>query len=48
MGFLNEVCARPPSEKPTILLVVGYPKPDCQVPVHGGVKKPLTEIVTWL
>ena len=48
MGFLNEVCARPPSEKPTILLVVGYPKPDCQVPVHGGVKKPLNEITSWL
>lgn len=48
MGFLNEICARPPSEKPTILLVVGYPKLGCRVPVHGGVKKPLADIATWL
>ena len=48
MGFLNEICQRPLQEKPVILLVVGYPKPDCQVPVHGGVKKPLDQIVQWL
>jgi nitroreductase len=48
MGFLNEICARPRSEKPTILLVVGYPKAGCQVPVHGGRKKPLAEIASWL
>ena len=48
MGFLNEICGRPASEKPVILLVVGYPKPGCQVPVHGGVKKPLDQIAQWL
>ena len=48
MGFLNEICERPSNEKPSILLVVGYPKPGCQVPVHGGLKKPLAEIATWL
>ncbi|MBC7767152.1 MAG: hypothetical protein H7124_00005 [Phycisphaerales bacterium] len=48
MGFLNEVCGRPPSEKPIILLVAGYPKADCQVPAFGGVKKPLAEISSWL
>jgi nitroreductase len=48
MGFLNEICARPASEKPVILLVAGYPKPGCQVPVHGGVKKPLAQIAQWL
>lgn len=48
MGFLNEICARPASEKPVILLVVGYPKAGCQVPVHGGVKKPLAQIAQWL
>jgi iodotyrosine deiodinase len=47
MGFLNKLCGRPSSEKPAILLVVGYPKPGCQVPVHGGVKKPLHEISHW-
>ncbi|MCG3188762.1 MAG: hypothetical protein LKCHEGNO_00918 [Burkholderiaceae bacterium] len=48
MGFLNEVCERPASEKPVILLVVGYPKPGCLVPVHGGIKKPLDQIACWL
>lgn len=48
MGFLNTICGRPPSEKPVILLVVGYPKADCQVPAYGGVKKPLAEISSWL
>ncbi|MBI3368147.1 MAG: nitroreductase family protein [Burkholderiales bacterium] len=48
MGFLNEICGRPASEKPVILLVVGYPAPGCQVPVHGGIKKPLDQISAWL
>ncbi len=48
MGFLNRICGRPPSEKPVILLVTGYPKADCQVPVYGGVKKPLAKIAAWL
>ncbi|MGM9516879.1 nitroreductase family protein [Roseateles sp. DB2] len=48
MGFLNGLCRRPDNEKPVILLVVGYPKPGCQVPVHGGLKKPLAQISTWL
>ena len=48
MGFLNEICGRPPSEKPSILLVVGYPKPGCRVPVAGGIKKPLERFVEWL
>lgn len=48
MGFLNEVCERPASEKPMILLVVGYPKAGCLVPVHGGIKKPLGQIAHWL
>ena len=48
MGFLNEICDRPAWEKPTILLVVGYPRTDCRVPVHGGLRKPLEEISSWL
>jgi iodotyrosine deiodinase len=48
MGFLNEICARPSWEKPTILLVVGYPAADCRVPHHGGLRKPLDEISSWL
>ncbi|MBB3017179.1 nitroreductase [Microvirga lupini] len=48
MGFLNEICGRPETEKPYILLVVGYPAEDCRVPVYGGVKKPLETIASWL
>lgn len=48
MGFLNEICRRPESEKPYILLVVGYPASDCLVPRHGGIKKPLDQISSWL
>jgi len=48
MGFLNQICARPSAEKASILLVVGYPKAGCKVPVHGGIKKPLEGIAAWL
>lgn len=48
MGFLNEICGRPESEKPNILLVVGYPAENCLVPRHGGIKKTLDEISSWL
>ena len=48
MGFLTELCGRPAHEKPVVLLVVGYPRPGCQVPVAGGIKKPLEAIAQWL
>lgn len=32
MGFLNELLDRPKNEMPYLLLVVGYPAADCQVP----------------
>jgi iodotyrosine deiodinase len=48
MGFLIEVCGRPETEKPYILLVVGYPAKGCTVPVYGGIKKPLEQIASWL
>lgn len=32
MTFLRELCGRPKSEKPFVLLPVGYPSDDCQVP----------------
>ena len=48
MNFLNEICARPAHEKPSILLVAGYPAPGCEVPVAGGIKKPFEEIASYL
>jgi nitroreductase len=46
MGFLNEICGRPESEKAVILLIVGYPREGCQVP--RITKKPLDEISSFL
>ncbi len=46
MGFLSEICQRPDNEKPIILLVVGYPTDDAQVPAIE--RKSLDEITTWV
>jgi len=46
MGFLNKILGRPASEKPMLILVVGYPAPDAVVPVIA--KKSLGEIATFL
>lgn len=46
MRFLNEILDRPSNERPFLLLVVGYPADDAQVPVIT--KKPLDEIATFL
>ncbi len=46
MGFLNGICGRPESEKAYILLVVGYPADDCQVPVIT--KKSLGDVAVWI
>jgi iodotyrosine deiodinase len=46
MGFLNQICGRPESEKAVILLVVGYPAGGCMVP--SITRKRLDEIATWL
>lgn len=48
MGFLNEICGRPENEKPYLLLVAGYPAPDCVVPEFGGRRRPLSDISSWL
>ncbi|MEP3074134.1 nitroreductase family protein [Maricaulis sp.] len=48
MRFLNEVCERPVTEKPYMLIVGGYPADGATVPEHALVKKSLDEITTWL
>jgi len=45
MGFLREILDRPENERPYLLLVVGYPADDAQVPRIG--RKSLAEIATW-
>lgn len=48
MTFLNGLCGRPESEKPYLLLVVGYPAEDATVPVHATIKKDITEIASFI
>jgi iodotyrosine deiodinase len=47
MGFLAEICQRPSTEKPYILLIVGYPDENATVPEHALKKKSLDEIATF-
>jgi len=44
MGFLNELLDRPPNERPFLLLVVGYPAEDAEVPDIS--RKSLDDYVT--
>jgi nitroreductase len=45
MTFLREICERGANEKPFVLLAVGYPHPDCEVPDLR--RKPLDEIAIF-
>jgi nitroreductase len=46
MKFLNEILGRPSSERPFLLLVVGYPADDARVPDIG--RKDLAEFTTFI
>lgn len=46
MGFLNSILHIPPDEKPFLILVVGYPAEEAQVPDIQ--KKSLEEIATFI
>lgn len=46
MRFLNEVCDRPPEERASYVIPVGYPAPDARVPDIA--RKPLEEVMVWL
>lgn len=48
MTFLNQICDRPKTEKPYILLIAGYPAEDATVPDHAMIKKSLEEITTFI
>lgn len=47
MGFLREICGRPASEKPLMIVVAGHPAPDARVPEAALRKKPLERISSW-
>ena len=46
MTFLNELCDRPASNKPIMILAVGHPADDATVPAIAKIKKPLDAIFT--
>jgi len=46
MNFLNSILKRPSNEKPFVLLVVGKPKDDCEIPIFAAKKKSLSKIAT--
>jgi nitroreductase len=46
MGFLNEIVGRPKNERVFLILVVGYPEDDAQVPDIS--KKSIDEIATFV
>ena len=45
MSFLNTLCGRPDSEKPNMILAVGHPAQNAQVPQAAKLKKPLADIL---
>ena len=47
MRFLNTLCKRPRDEKPVMIIVVGHPAADANIPVHATIKKPLDQIASW-
>jgi nitroreductase len=48
MDFLNDLCGRPATERPYLLLVCGYPAEDATVPAHALRKKPFEQICAFL
>lgn len=45
MKFLAEILNRPDTERPYLLIPVGYPADDCQVPAAAIERKPLDQIM---
>ena len=45
MGFLRELLGRSEHERPFLLIPVGYPTDDCQVPKHALWRKDLADIM---
>ena len=48
INFLNIILKRPDNEKPFLLLVVGFPEKNCEIPVSAKIKKNINEISTWI
>ncbi|MCY7270671.1 MAG: nitroreductase family protein [Sphingomonas bacterium] len=48
MGFLRDICGRPSSETPLMVIVAGLPAGDATIPAYATRKKPLEQISSWL
>lgn len=48
MSFLGQICGRPDSEKPFLLLVAGHPAEGATVPLAALDKKPLDAVAAWI
>lgn len=48
MGFMKKVLGRPDNERPFVLIPVGYPASDAEVPDIALERKPLDEIVEFI
>ncbi|GAA6173963.1 nitroreductase family protein [Colwellia sp. KU-HH00111] len=48
MSFLNKICNCGDNERAYMLLIAGYPEDNATVPNHAQMKKPLTDIATFL
>ena len=46
MKFLTDLCGRPDSEKPVMIIAVGHPAAGATVPAVAKLKKPLSEVMT--
>lgn len=47
MAFLGKILGRPSSEKPYMLIPVGYPSDDCEVPEHALARRPLEQTLIF-
>jgi iodotyrosine deiodinase len=48
MKFLSEVLGRPANERAYMLIPMGWPQPECEVPAAALVKKPLSQVMVKL
>ncbi|GAB4147227.1 MAG: hypothetical protein Fur0037_15400 [Planctomycetota bacterium] len=45
MGFLNGILGRPATERPFLLIPVGYPAEECEVPRAALCRRPLRDVM---
>ena len=46
MKFLNQICNRPTSNKPLMIIAIGHPTQDATIPLAAKTKKPLDKVLT--